>query len=257
MESDNRGFKTKQKNKKEIKFNDDKLKDISIAVQTYKNEDFENLNLPKNKDLIPGQYEGGIKLWECSIDLCNFLPGYIGWYNLENLNVLELGCGHGLPGLYFLLRNSNVMFQDFNKEILTKITGGYISDLNKRYNLDLKSYGFMDGDWKDFSTKLNSCDYIGGTKFSSKFDIIVSADTIYNTQNYDSFYSILKDHLNNPGICFIASKKFYFGVGGGTNQFIEYINNKGDFSVKVAKEINDGVSNIRQILELRHADTTK
>jgi hypothetical protein len=60
-------IKTKLKVKKEISFNDEKLKDITIEVKVFKNEEFESIDLPKNKDLIPGQYEGGIKLWECSL----------------------------------------------------------------------------------------------------------------------------------------------------------------------------------------------
>jgi SAM-dependent methyltransferase len=184
----------------------------------------------------------------------------VGWYDLEHVSVLELGCGHGLPGIYFLLRQSAVMFQDFNEEDLTKITKGNITQLNEKYKqLDLSKYSFISGDWADFNTKLVSDDFYtpndgSKTKFKNKFDIIVSADTIYNTNTYDSFYEVIKSQLKNPGICFIASKKFYYGVGGGTNQFIDYVNKKGDFSVKIAKEINDGISNIRQILELRHLD---
>jgi SAM-dependent methyltransferase len=246
----------KGKNKKEVVFGDDKLKGVSIEVQTYKNEEFD-INLPKNKDLVPGQYEGGIKLWECSLDLCNFLPGYVGWYPLESVSILELGCGHGLPGLYFLLRGSHVMFQDFNEEVLTKITTGYIEQLNDKYKLSLDKYALLSGDWKDFASKVENCQYGKGCEKLEKanfdkFDIIISADTIYNIQNYDSLYNIIKTRLKNPGICFIASKKFYYGVGGGTNQFIDYVNQQGDFNVTVAKEINDGISNIRQILELRH-----
>ena len=84
------------------------------------------------------------------------------------------------------------------------------------------------------------------------FDIILSADTIYNINNYESFYSILKNKLKKPGICFICSKKFYFGVGGGTSQFIDFVKAKGDFSVSVVKEYNDGISNIRQIIEIKN-----
>jgi 2-polyprenyl-3-methyl-5-hydroxy-6-metoxy-1,4-benzoquinol methylase len=233
-------MKNEKNIKKEISYNDEKLKGITIEVQTFKNDDFETLNLPKNKDLIPGQYEGGIKLWECAIDLCNFLPGYVGWYNLEYLKVLELGCGHGLPGVYFLLRGSKVAFQDYNREVLETITQGYIEQINSKYNLGLSNYAMIDGDWKDFDSQ------------GEKFDIIVSADTIYNIENYDSLYNVIINNLKNPGICFICSKKFYFGVGGGTNQFIDFVNKKGDFNIFIAKEINDGVSNIRQILELRY-----
>ena len=53
----------------------------------------------QNTDLVSGVYEGGLKVSECSIDLCRYLQ--------ENAisirgHVLELGCGHGLPGCWVL-----------------------------------------------------------------------------------------------------------------------------------------------------------
>lgn len=51
-------------------------------------------------DLQTGVYEGGFKLWECSLDLVRFverLPGFT-----MPRRVLELGCGHGLPGIHAL-----------------------------------------------------------------------------------------------------------------------------------------------------------
>ena len=250
-------------NSRTLNFDDEKISNVKIKLQTLKNEDFETLNLPKNKDLIPGQYEGGIKIWECSLDLCSFLPNYIGWYDLKDLRVLEIGCGHGLPGLYFLLRESYVLFQDFNKEILEKITLDYIIQINNGYKLDLtKNSAFIDGDWKDLTSRLNNLDFFtygNGNKESffkennsKKFDIIVSADTLYNVENYDSLYKNIISNLNNPGICFISSKKYYFGVGGGTSQFIDYVTQKNELDISCVHEINDGMSNIRQILELRH-----
>jgi SAM-dependent methyltransferase len=247
------------KKKKQIEFNDENLKGVKVEVLTYKNEDFSSLSLIKNKDLVPGQYEGGVKLWECSLDLCNFLPGYVGWYDLSTLKVLDLGCGHGLPGLYFLLRGAKVVFQDFNGEVLDKITKSYINQIYEKYNIDLSNNAaFLSGDWRDFNSKLEAGDFECKSEETkqilskSKFDIIVSADTIYNLNNYDSFYSVIKEKMNNPGISFICSKKFYFGVGGGTSQFMDYVANKGDYQVNVVKEINDGMSNIRQIIELKN-----
>lgn len=250
-------LKTKRKSAplKQLVYEDEKVKSYPVTIQTFKNEDFTTMNLPSNKDLVPGQYEGGIKVWECSLDLCNFLPEYIGWYELKNLKILELGCGHGLPGVYFLLRNCYVMFQDFNQEVMDKITSTYVNQLTSNYGLDLtKNVAYMNGDWKDFTAKINSQDYISANKEAfadGKFDMIVSADTLYNIENYDSFYNVINTHLKNPGICFISSKKFYFGVGGGTSQFIEYVKAKGDFEITSVKEINDKISNIRQILEIR------
>lgn len=139
-------------------YNDEKISHIQLNVFTYKNSEFPSLNVQNNKDLVPGQYEGGVKVWECSKDLCNFLPPYVGSYDLTNLKVLELGCGHGLPGLYFLLRNAQVVFQDFNQEILEKITYKYIEDAAEEYKLpQLKSnFAFIWGDWGDFIDKFSN-----------------------------------------------------------------------------------------------------
>ena len=73
---------------------------------------------------IPSSWgrSGGFKLWECSVDLAQHLCKE---YSLDNLfsnktdpnldlvgkRVLELGCGHGLPGIVPLLAGADVHFQ--------------------------------------------------------------------------------------------------------------------------------------------------
>ena len=52
-----------------------------------------------HSDLIPAVYEGGMKIWECSGDLVE----YLGKKSRDDLDlsgkrVLEVGCGAGLPG---------------------------------------------------------------------------------------------------------------------------------------------------------------
>ena len=60
-------------------------------------------------DIIPGKYEGGNVLWFGALDLVNYLDAQ--QFSFENKSVIELGCGHGLPGIYTLTRNANVVFQ--------------------------------------------------------------------------------------------------------------------------------------------------
>ena len=95
-------------------------------------------------------YEGGFKLWECAIDLCEYMlakdlgrPGLLDGANpLDRLRltrlragkrVMELGCGHGLPGilaaqageprflcstlLSVVAEGASVDFCDFNHEV--------------------------------------------------------------------------------------------------------------------------------------------
>nr|AIW62598.1 conserved hypothetical protein [Scytodes thoracica] len=71
-------------------------------------------------DLVPGVYEGGFKVWECSLDLIKYLHEANCLVN--QLEVIELGCGSGLPGLLAYHRGCDVTFQDFNKEVLEYLT---------------------------------------------------------------------------------------------------------------------------------------
>ena len=49
-------------------------------------------------------YEGGLKIWECSIDLASFVASDV---NVKNCNVIELGCGAGLPGIVAALNGAS------------------------------------------------------------------------------------------------------------------------------------------------------
>lgn len=67
-------------------------------------------------DLQAGVYEGGFKLWECSLDLVKYvelllvhgLHGDAAPSFRMPRKVMELGCGHGLPGIHALLRGACV-----------------------------------------------------------------------------------------------------------------------------------------------------
>jgi hypothetical protein len=100
--------------------------DVCIDFTTLDNTTFVpivvgNLNLQRvddcsesNYDLIPGVYEGGSKVWECSVDLSEYLLD-------KSISgcALELGCGHGFPGIIALLKGCYpVVFTDYNSNVL-------------------------------------------------------------------------------------------------------------------------------------------
>lgn len=78
-------------------------------------------------DLVPGTYEGGFKLWEGARDLTQIVCAQWHWgeagaqrqqdmpgiqvlpERLQGRRVLELGCGHGLPGIACLLAGAQVL----------------------------------------------------------------------------------------------------------------------------------------------------
>jgi len=64
---------------------------------------------------------------------------------------------------------------------------------------------------------------------------------------------IIEAHLSENGVALIASKRFYFGVGGGTLELMELIRQRPILRCEVLEVFEDGHSNIREIISLRRA----
>jgi predicted RNA methylase len=56
---------------------------------------------------------GGLKIWECTNDLIEYLLENESNIELKDAKVLDLGCGAGILGIYAFLRGSFVTFQDY------------------------------------------------------------------------------------------------------------------------------------------------
>ncbi|KAI0360363.1 hypothetical protein OH77DRAFT_1418261 [Trametes cingulata] len=95
--------------------------------------DLDFLDAPS--DLVPGVYEGGLKTWECSLDLVDCLDSIYSTDVAEKLRgkrVLELGCGTAVPSLYLLQSifskppsassNIHIHLQDYNDLALRLVT---------------------------------------------------------------------------------------------------------------------------------------
>mmetsp|Transcript_38476 Transcript_38476/g.93084 ORF Transcript_38476/g.93084 Transcript_38476/m.93084 type:complete len:329 (+) Transcript_38476:78-1064(+) len=231
-------------------------------------------------DLVPGVYEGGLKVWECSIDLCRYL--------VENSidiqgHVLELGCGQGLPGCWMLKRivdrlssrdSKNpslvgsrapigVVFSDYNEFVLTDVTIPNIA-LNVRDSLErtrlqcLSQYVAMGfGDWKAMSEQLlsNSSANPPNIPQDGLFDMILAAETTYSSQAASDTAFLLGKHLKvNTGVAFIATKRYYFGVGGGSDGFKAALRSVSlpnvKFNVETVMVYDNGAGNIRELLKV-------
>ncbi|XVE84666.1 hypothetical protein DITRI_Ditri17bG0031500 [Diplodiscus trichospermus] len=217
-----------------------------------------------NSDLVPGIYEGGLKLWEGSLDLVKALRAEIqnGHLSFEGKKVLELGCGHGLPGVFACLEGAAVHFQDFNAEVLQCLT---IPNVNA--NLPKKSQPdpaaevrFFAGDWGEIhqllphagesEMKLNSSSEHGK---ASGYDVILMAETIYSISAQRNLYGLIKKCMSHPqGVVYMAGKKHYFGVGGGTRQFLSILEKDGVMAASLVTEVADGSSNVREVWKLSH-----
>jgi hypothetical protein len=87
----------------DVETNDEKIKIIKRAYHDIKFEmaQAEESELSKvafgSNDVIKGQYEGGLKTWECSLDLVVLLSTMKE--AVSGKNVIELGSGSSLPGI--------------------------------------------------------------------------------------------------------------------------------------------------------------
>lgn len=71
-------------------------------------------NIHDNKKIAESHkflYQGGLKIWECSYDLGQYL--FENNIEFQDKLVLDLGCGTGIIGLVALRKNSIVHFQDY------------------------------------------------------------------------------------------------------------------------------------------------
>eukprot|EP00794_Sanderia_malayensis_P008041 gene8041-8904_t len=213
----------------------------------------------KNSDLNSGIYEGGFKVWECSLDLVEFLHDNENQVNLLNKDVLELGCGAGLPGIYCLLSGANtVCFQDFNAEVIDLFTIP-----NVAYNNTFKQITHNVSDICDSASPIKDnfnikCKFLSGhwetcdshfKKAGKKFDVILSSETIYNPNCYAILHSLICNCLKRDGVAFFANKSYYFGVGGGTTDFMNYVADQSCLTADIVMQIKEGVK--RDVVRLK------
>nr|CAB3453204.1 unnamed protein product [Digitaria exilis] len=198
----------------------------------------------KDSDLMPGKYEGGLKLWEGSLDL--------------------LGCGHGLPGIFAGQKGAGLIhFQDFNSEVLKCLTIPNVKvNLLKESPEETctsKSVGFFAGDWSEMDKLLLCGDAeqdkttIGDTedKTYNGYDIILMAETVYALSSLPNLYRLIKKCLCYPGgVVYMAGKKHYFGVGGGTTRFLRLVEEDGAMQTERLNNVADGASNVREVWKL-------
>nr|SVE83866.1 EOG090X0C09 [Daphnia pulex] len=185
------------------------VKHVEELITSESNGEFESLKaaFQMNSDIISGIYEGGMKIWECTLDLLDYFEK--NSVQFDGLNVLDLGCGSGLLGMYALSKGAlSVHFQDYNAEVLSLCTIPNVIFNNP----DLKDRAkFFAGDWGPLLHKLD------------KYDIILTSETIYNPENYGKLIRIFEETLKKSGLIYVAAKHFYFGVGGNLYEFEKLI----------------------------------
>lgn len=168
---------------------------------------------------------------------------------LQGKRVLELGCGHGLPGVLALLGGAEVHFQDYNKAVLQQLTIPNVQmNLQVRNGNGTGKCKYFSGDWQSLCTLLIN------SGFGGYYDYIFSAETIYNSASQAQLLECIKAVLQPPhGVAFISAKSYYFGVGGGTASFLQLVKADGVMDCKAVAVIEDG-TNKREVLRLGFPD---
>ncbi|OQR74498.1 histidine protein methyltransferase 1-like [Tropilaelaps mercedesae] len=165
-----------------------------------------------HSDLIPQVYEGGYKIWECTIDLLRVLNERQEF--VRGVRVLDLGCGAGLAGLCAMLNGAvEVHFHDYNSSVLLNLTIPNSRLLPS--NSTSRSVRFFAGDWTLFQCPI-------------KYDLIITCETIYRRGNYATLCDLF-DRCLVPlkGQVLVAAKAVYFGVGGSMAEFRTYCFRRG------------------------------
>lgn len=175
----------------------------------------------------------GTLLWEAAIDLGRFISRMPS-PALSGARVLELGAGHGVPGLCCaILWGATVHFHDMSEETLRRVTA-----VNCAVN-SVRSQ-FLAGDWSTLMAKVQEADL--------SYNVILASEAFYKEESYDELLRFLSSQSHECHAYF-AGKRFYFGCGGGTASFSSTARSRG-FNVTVEEVIEDGLSNIREILHI-------
>lgn len=185
------------------------------------NDDAENLLtsiVQQDSDLLPKVYEGGLKTWECALDLSNYLLTNIN--DFQGLTVLELGCGTGLPGIS-LMPACQVDFQDFNEQVLRIVTvpnviaNGMESRPEDGDTVQIDptiQSSFFAGDWRDLKHII-----------TKKYDMVITCETIYDAGSIPALLELIQHCLVDGGVALVAAKSFYFGCSGSLLSFLDLV----------------------------------
>ncbi|KAI5108069.1 histidine protein methyltransferase 1-like, partial [Silurus meridionalis] len=221
-------------------------------------------SITQNSDLITGVYEGGLKIWEGTHDLLEYVDDEGEMFSGKK--VLDLGCGAGLLGILSLKRGaSKVHFQDYNSTVIEQLTipnvflnceeeGGDENrdeegspsskqrSVEKNHSL-VDRCRFFSGDWTSFLSLIQRQDP------TLKYDLIFTSETIYNPEYYTSLHDVFHKLLAEEGVVYLATKSHYFGVGGGLYLFESFVQEKNIFQIKTLREMDQGLK--RHIVSMR------
>ena len=127
-----------------------------------------------------------------------------------------------------------VVFSDYDADVLERYT-----------RVDAARVGgrsvFYGGDWRGLPAALSGF----GT-----FDLILSAETAYREDTTHSLVECIAKTLSVKGEAVVATKRYYFGCGGGVAALENEIGRIDRLCCEVVWSAEDGRSNVRDILRV-------
>uniref|UniRef100_A0A8C5L1U0 Histidine protein methyltransferase 1 homolog n=1 Tax=Jaculus jaculus TaxID=51337 RepID=A0A8C5L1U0_JACJA len=236
----------------------------TMSLKEFIGDNIASKSFSSHSDLIPGVYEGGLKIWECTIDLLAYLTK--AKVKFSGQKVLDLGCGSGLLGITAFKRGAReIHFQDYNSFVIEKVTlpnvvANFTSedDENGVNEPDVKrckksqiaqeicKCRFFSGEWSQF------CKLVLTDKHFVKYDLILTSETIYNPEYYSSLHQTFLILLGKNGRVLLASKAHYFGVGGGIHLFQKFVEERDIFKIKTLEIIDEGLKRFLIEVTFKH-----
>ncbi|KAG1731721.1 hypothetical protein EDB19DRAFT_1737026 [Suillus lakei] len=240
-------------------------------------------------DLVPLVYEGGLKTWECSLDLASHLDGIGSQFDARGKRVLEIGCGTSIPSLYILHRifssppsqnQTHIHLQDYNASVLELVTipniilTWYLSEAAETYRkseeqadppLELNiSENLKDAFLQSLMTYGVNLRFFSGSwdtfdlrNSGGSYNLVLTSETIYRMESLPSLTAIMRGACNAEGpngvddyLCLVAAKVLYFGVGGGVAEFVRCVRDlEKGGTVETVWEKTQGVE--RRVMSVR------
>ena len=226
-------------------------------------------------DRVRGCYEGGLTVWECARDLARFLADRDVAQTAgqkQGVRILELGCGHALPGVAGALKASasrtegrptkrrrttddddddpvvralargaggvTLHLQDFNGDALKLAAAAAV-----RWNLEGRNVQvrYFEGSWAGEGA--------GALPANGMYDLVLSAECTYEESEIPALVETALSCLAEDGVWLDASKAHYFGVGGGGLALRRILERRGDVMVSEIASFTHG--NVRHIVMVR------
>ena len=230
-----------------------------------------------DEDIRTRVYEGGLKSWECSLDLAAYLSEAA---TVLPASVAELGCGTALPSLVLLQRllaankPGRLVLADYNIDVLRLVTlpnlllvwavatgaaaravvveGESVADADTIEMVEGARADLFASDElrAEFAADLENrgivLEFVSGAwgaemlalLGAESLELVLGSETIYSPDTTPDFTDVLLGALAKNGEGLVAAKRIYFGVGGSVEDFSIGVEKRGQgWKVETARDV--------------------